>query len=137
MNIDLAQKSKELKDFVSQFEATMFLGDISTVMQFTRSDSSMKSLNGLSSPQRQLLYLAALNVTSAVDEATPLKEQYSDGEFERMKNLLMKLKQGISNFFILNLMMLYVMIGNGKNGSNVHFSKLFQPRLVKLRKVNN
>ena len=99
MNIDIAQKSKELKEFVSQFETTMFLGDISTVMQFIRFDSPMKSLNGLSSPQRQLLYLAALNVTSAVDETRPLKAQYSDDEFEHMKKLLNEIETGYEQFF--------------------------------------
>ena len=47
MKIDLAQKSKELKDFVSQFETTMFLGDISSLIQFIRFDSPTNSLNGL------------------------------------------------------------------------------------------
>ena len=99
MNIDLAQKSKELKDFVSQFETTMFLGDISNVMQFIRFESQMKSLNGLSSPQRQLLYLAALNVTSAIDGTIPLKAQYSDDEFEFMKKLLNEIETGYEQFF--------------------------------------
>lgn len=99
MNIDLAQKSKELKDFVSQFETTMFLGDISTVMQFIRFESPMKSLNGLSSPQRQLLYLAALNVTSAINDAKPLKAQYSDEEFKHMKKLLNEIETGYEQFF--------------------------------------
>jgi hypothetical protein len=60
MKIDLTQKSKELKDFVSQFETTMFLGDISSLIQFIRFDSPTNSLNDLSSPQRQLLYWSPL-----------------------------------------------------------------------------
>lgn len=63
MEIDLTQKSKELKTFVSQFETTMFLGDLTSVMQFIRFNSPLNLLQGLSSPQRQLLYLAGLNVT--------------------------------------------------------------------------
>src|SRR5690606_15163673 len=98
MKIDLAQKSKELKDFVSQFETPMFLGDISSLMQFIRFDSPMKSLNGLSSPQRQLLYLAALNVTSAKNETEPLKAQYSDEDFEHMKSLLNEIETGYEQF---------------------------------------
>lgn len=39
MKIDLAEKSKELKEFVSQYETTMFLGDISSLMQIIRFDS--------------------------------------------------------------------------------------------------
>jgi hypothetical protein len=99
MNIDLAQKSKELKDFVSQFETTMFLGDISSLMQFIRFDSPTNSLKGLSSPQRQLLYLAALNVTSAIDDTKATKAQYSDEDFEHIKVLLNEIEVGYEQFF--------------------------------------
>jgi hypothetical protein len=99
MKIDLAQKSKELKDFVSQFETTMFLGDISSLMQFIRFDRPVKSLKGLSSPQRQLLYLAALNVTSAISDTEPLKAQYTDEDFEHMKALLNEIETGYEQFF--------------------------------------
>lgn len=99
MKIDLAQKSKELKDFVSQFETTMFLGDISSLIQFIRFDSPINSLKGLSSPQRQLLYIAALNVTSAIDDTKAMKAQYSDEDFEHIKVLLNEIENGYEQFF--------------------------------------
>lgn len=99
MKIDLAQKSKELKDFVSQFETTMFLGDIASLASFIRFDSPVKSLQGLSSPQRQLLYLAALNVTSDIRGTEPLKPQYSDEDFEHIKSLLNEIETGYEQFF--------------------------------------
>jgi hypothetical protein len=98
MSIDLTQKSQELKDFVSQFETTMFLGDISSLMQFIRFDSPTNSLKGLSSPQRQLLYLAGLNVTSEIPVAG-LKAQYSDEDLEHMKVLLNEIENGYTEFF--------------------------------------
>ncbi len=100
MKIDLTEKSKELKAFVSQFETTMFLGDLTSVMQFIRFNSPMNLLQGLSSPQRQLLYLAGLNVTSPIDETKPLKAQYSDDDFEHMKRLLNEVEDGYEQFFL-------------------------------------
>ena len=99
MKIDLAQKSKELKDFVSQFETSMFLGDISSLIQFIRFDSPTNSLNGLSSPQRQLFYIAALNITSAIDDTKVMKSQYSDEDFEHIKVLLNEIEKGYEQFF--------------------------------------
>lgn len=98
MNIDLAKKSQELKEFVSKYETTKFLGDIASLMKFIRFENPIQSLKGLSSPQRQLLYLAALNVTSAIDN-TKQKDQYSDEEFEQMKTLLNEIENGYEQFF--------------------------------------
>ncbi|WP_313503418.1 hypothetical protein [Kaistella carnis] len=98
MNIDLEKKSQELKDFVSKYETTKFLGDISNLMRFIRFESPIKSLQGLSSPQRQLLYLGALNITSAIDD-TNQKDQYSDEEFEQIKTLLNEIENGYQQFF--------------------------------------
>ncbi len=98
MSTDLTQKSQELKDFVSQFETTMFLGDISSLMQFIRFDRPTNSLKGLSSPQRQLLYLAGLNITSEIPDAG-LKAQYSDEDLEHMKVLLNEIENGYTEIF--------------------------------------
>ena len=99
MEIDLTKKSKELKDFVSQFETTMFLGDISSLMQFIRFNNPMPSLQGLSSPQRQLLYLAGLNITSSIKEQSELKAKFSDKDFEHMKKLLNEVEEGYDQYF--------------------------------------
>ncbi|SHM19985.1 hypothetical protein [Myroides odoratimimus] len=99
MEIDITAKSNELKKFVSQFETTTFLGDISSLIQFISFDSPIPALQGLSSPQRQLLYIAGLNVTSAIDQNTPLKAQYSDEDFEHIKKLLNEIEIGYEQFF--------------------------------------
>lgn len=99
MSIDLTSKSEELKEFVSQFETTMFLGDISSLMPHIKFNSPMPTLQGLSSPQRQLLYLAGLNVSSEQPEAEKLKNQFSDEEFEHIKKLLNEIEQGYEEFF--------------------------------------
>ncbi|MBK8344470.1 MAG: hypothetical protein IPL12_14865 [Bacteroidetes bacterium] len=59
----------------------------------------MQSLQGLSSPQRQLLYLAGLNITSKQPEKDKLKHQYSDEEFEHMKKLLNEIENGYEHYF--------------------------------------
>ena len=99
MIIDLEKKSKELKDYVSQYESTKFLGDITFLIQHIRFDNPIKNLKGLSSPQRQLYYLAGLNITSQSNQHTKLKAQYSDDEFEHIKGLLNDIELGYTNFF--------------------------------------
>jgi len=98
MDIDLKKKSEELKDFVSQYQTSIFLGDISSLMQFISTEKPTKSLQGLSSPLRQLYYVAALNLTS--NEKQPSKPQYSDDEWEHIKNLLNEIEAGYDQFFM-------------------------------------
>lgn len=99
MTIDLTKKSEELKEFVRQYETKMFHGDISSMMQFIRFNSEMQTLKGLSSPQRQLLYLAGLNISTNQPENDALKHQFSDEEFEHMKKLLNEIEVGYEQFF--------------------------------------
>jgi len=99
MTVDIEAKSKELKDFVGQFETSMFLGDISSLMQFIRFDNQIESLQGLSSPQRQLLYLAGLNISSPTKSTETLKAQYSDDEFKHIKKMLIEIEEGYEQFF--------------------------------------
>jgi hypothetical protein len=99
MAIDLTSKSKELKDFVSQFETIKFLGDIAALMQFIRFDNPVKTLDGLSSPQRQLFYLAGLNITSKQPDNGNLKHQYSEEDFDHIKKLLNEIEDGYEQFF--------------------------------------
>lgn len=99
MEIDIPKKSKELKDFVSQFESTKFIGDITGLFPFIKFNSPMKSLEGLSSPQRQLLYLIGLNITSSEPKGKPLKPQFSDSDLDHMKNLLNEIEIGYEQFF--------------------------------------
>jgi hypothetical protein len=99
MKIDLEQKSKELKELVSQFETTMFLGEISSMMQFISVENPPQSLKGLSSPLRQLYYLAGLNLTSTTDPLTPLRPQFTQEEWDKMKELINEIEFGYQEFF--------------------------------------
>lgn len=99
MNIDLEKKSNELKKYVGQFETTMFLGEISFLMSLIRSDNIPSSLKGLNSPQRQLLYIAGLNVSSSITDNVVLRRQYSDKEFEHIKKMLNEIEAGYDQFF--------------------------------------
>ncbi|BDB53812.1 hypothetical protein GENT5_01170 [Flavobacterium ammoniigenes] len=99
MEIDIEKKSQELKEYVGQYESTKFLGDITFLIQHIRFDKPIKNLQGLSSPQRQLFYLAALNITSEPKQKSKLKFQYSDEEFEHIKSLLNEIELGYNNFF--------------------------------------
>lgn len=97
--IDLETKSKELKEFVSQFETKTFLGEISSLMNFIRFNNPINTLNGLSSPQRQLYYLAALNVTSNLDSSKILKKKFNNSEFDHIKKYLIEIENGYNQFF--------------------------------------
>lgn len=99
MKIDLEQKSKELKELVSQFETTMFLGEISSMMQFISVENPPQSLKELSSPLRQLYYLAGLNLTSTVNPLTPLRPQFTKEEWDKMKELINEIELGYQEFF--------------------------------------
>lgn len=97
MKVDLEKKSLELKTFVSQYDTKMFLGHITSLIQFIRSNNPIPSLRGLTSPQRQLYYLSALNVTS---DLTNVSKAYpSDEEFETIKSLLTEIESGYLQFF--------------------------------------
>lgn len=95
--IDLEQKSKELKDFVSKYDTTNFLGNISLMMQLIGSPDKSGSLRGLNSPQRQLYYVAALNLTSSQEKA--VKYQFSNEEWNKIKQFLNEIEIGYNEFF--------------------------------------
>lgn len=95
--IDLEQKSKELKALVAQYDTKIFMGDISSMMQLITAPDPIRSLKGLSSPQRQLYYVAGLNLASSSDKIT--KERFSDEEWAKIKVLLNEIEIGYNQFF--------------------------------------
>lgn len=95
--IDLEVKCNDLKTFVSQFESIRFLGEVSSLMQFIRFKNPSPALEGLSSPQRQLFYLAALNITSAPN--SNLLPSFNNEQFNLIKNLLNEIEQGYMQLF--------------------------------------
>ncbi len=96
---DLEQKSKELKSLVSKYETSTFLGSLSIVLNFTPSKNKLEFLKGLSSPYRQLHYLAGLNLTSSVDDSKPLLHSHTDEEWKQITDLLQEIEFGYMDFF--------------------------------------
>lgn len=61
--MDLKEKSEKLKELVSTYESKWFLGDLSFVIHSGR-ERAFDQLGQLSSPMRQLHYLAGLNIST-------------------------------------------------------------------------
>lgn len=61
--MSLKEKSKKLKELVSTYDAKWFLGDLSFVIHSGK-ERAFDQLGELSSPMRQLHYLAGLNVST-------------------------------------------------------------------------
>lgn len=61
--MSLKEKSEQLKELVSSYDAKWFLGDLSFVMHSGR-ERAFDQLGQLSSPMRQLYYLAGLNIST-------------------------------------------------------------------------
>jgi hypothetical protein len=61
--MSLEKKSQELKDIIATYDAQWLLGDLSSVIHAGR-ERAHDQLGNLSSPQRQLYYLAGLNISS-------------------------------------------------------------------------
>ena len=64
MPIDIEQKSRELKEYVSVYDTKTFLGDLSTLLLMVPMQHLPESIIGLVAPQRQIFYLAGLHLTS-------------------------------------------------------------------------
>jgi hypothetical protein len=95
--IDLLATSKELKDYVGQYDTKSFLGRLTELIHYIKPEDPLTTLRGLTSPLRQLYYLAALNITSK--QPDQLKYQFSDKEFEEIKNLLIRVEEGYAELF--------------------------------------
>lgn len=95
--IDLENKSNELKKFVASYDTASFMGNISLMMQMIASPDKLGSLQGLNSPQRQLYYVASLNLTSPQNKV--VKERFSDEEWNEIKRLLREIEAGYNQFF--------------------------------------
>jgi hypothetical protein len=87
-------KSLQLKELVAQYDTQLFFADImgmmKTIPNFNFADKSA-DLYGLSSPMRQLFYLAGLNITSAPEKVT--KSKFSDEEWTNIKALVQEIEK--------------------------------------------
>ncbi|EIJ39882.1 hypothetical protein LDL79_10905 [Leeuwenhoekiella palythoae] len=99
MPIDIEQKSRELKEYVSVYDTKTFLGDLSTLLLMVPMQHLPESIIGLVAPQRQIFYLAGLHLTSEKKENAGLKYQYTPEEWEQIKALLIEIEQGYEEHF--------------------------------------
>ncbi len=83
--MSLKEKSEKLKEIVSTYESNWFLGDISFLMHGGR-EKAPDQLGELSSPMRQLYYLAGLNVTS--DPENGIDFMYDEEKWSTIVDLL-------------------------------------------------
>jgi hypothetical protein len=83
--LNLEAKSKELKEIVATYDADWFLGDLSALIHAGR-DRANDQLGNLSSPLRQLYYLAGLNVSSEPTKGYDI--QYTPEKWDKVVDLL-------------------------------------------------
>ena len=67
--MSLKQKSEQLKNLVASYDAKWFLGDMAFLIHSGR-ERALDELGQLSSPMRQLYYLAGLNISTDSEKGT-------------------------------------------------------------------
>lgn len=95
-NMSLEAKSKELKNLVSAYPTDWFLGNLCQLMSFIANGTAQDQLGKLSSPLRQLYFLAGLHVTSLPQES---KTQYTEEEWDKFVELLNDIELEYSKLF--------------------------------------
>lgn len=83
--MSLKEKSEKLKEIMSHYDTKWLLGDLSFVMHSGR-ERAADQLGQLSSPMRQLYYLAGLNISSPVSDG--LTYGYDPEEWKVIAGLL-------------------------------------------------
>jgi len=96
---DLEKKSIELKNLISQYEASVFLGDLSMMLNFISIENPNEQLKALSSPLRQIFYLAGLNLTSKINTSKPLTKHFTNEEWQQITKLLSEIEIGYLHHF--------------------------------------
>lgn len=97
--MSLKSKSQELKDIVATYNTDWLLGDLSSLIQAGK-ERAKDQLAQLSSPRRQLYYLAGLNLTS--DSANGLDIMYNPDKWKRIVNLLNEIEAEYDSLFFPN-----------------------------------
>lgn len=94
--MSLEAKSKELKNLVSAYPTDWFLGNLCQLMTFIANGIAQDQLGKLSSPLRQLYFLAGLHATSLPQE---MKTQYTEEEWDKFVELLNDIENEYSKLF--------------------------------------
>lgn len=94
--MSIESKSSQLKELVSQFDSLWFVGDLFALVA-AGPERAPDQLGQLSSPMRQLYYLAGLNLTSPLTGKG--KTSYSEEEWKKMVRLLNDIEAEYIQFF--------------------------------------
>lgn len=94
--MSLENKSKELKNLISTYDTKWLLGDLSFMMHAGR-ERAKDTLGKLSSPQRQLYYIAGLNVSSDATGGTDIR--YTEEKWEEIVRLLNEIEHEYDMIF--------------------------------------
>jgi hypothetical protein len=86
----LTEKSLQLKELVSTYESKWFLGDLSDVIHSGKQRAN-DMLGNLSSPMRQLYYLAGLNISTTKDNG--IEYWYDPAKWNEIVKLLNDIEQ--------------------------------------------
>lgn len=93
----LEELSKQLKELISTYDTGWLLGDLSGLMHAGGNHTAADQLGKLSSPQRQLYYLAGLLMTS--DPTNGTDNMYDPDKWDEIVNLLNKIEQAYAAMF--------------------------------------
>jgi hypothetical protein len=94
--MSLETKSQELKDIIATYDAQWLLGDLSSVIHAGR-ERANDQLGNLSSPQRQLYYLAGLNISS--DPSNGEDVRYTHEKWDKIVILLNEIEDEYDKLF--------------------------------------
>lgn len=94
----LERKSKELKSFMKKFDTQSVLGHLSFMMTCITNGAAQKELGALTSPMRQLYYLAGLMMAEDADETTEI--QFSEEDWQYIVDLLVQIESGYYLMFM-------------------------------------
>ncbi len=86
----LTEKSLQLKELVSVYESKWFLGDLSDVIHSGKQRAN-DMLGNLSSPMRQLYYLAGLNISTTKENG--IEFWYDPAKWNEIVKLLNDIEQ--------------------------------------------
>ncbi|HVW98691.1 MAG TPA: hypothetical protein VHA56_22175 [Mucilaginibacter sp.] len=95
--MSLEDLSKQLKEVIATYDTGWLLGDLSGLMHAGGNNTGHDQLGDLSSPQRQLYYLAGLLMTS--DPANGIDNMYDPDKWEKIVNLLNQIEQAYAFMF--------------------------------------
>lgn len=97
--MSLETKSSELKDLIATYDTQWLLGDLSFLITAGR-ERANDQLGKLSSPMRQLYYLAGLNISS--DPNNGIDIRYTPEKWNQIVSLLNKIESEYDKLFFPN-----------------------------------